>query len=230
MRYVGIWALGIIFISSAWAHCDFANCDSFTLRAGIGLHTTTVLTNNHSSQQMIGGTFTSSFSFRDEDFEYGLSSLMMSGITSRENEQKIQSSKVYGRYWFRAISFGPVVRYYVPWKSKWEFFGSLNPMYEITTLSPHNKKKIRVEGGEFKRENGLRYLGRGIMFGLGVLKNTPEKTSRIFYELTYKIIRPYKLIVMKDSSWQDTIVESKEEISQKVTEHTLAINVGMIFF
>ncbi len=230
MRYIGIWALGIIFISSAWADCDFVNCDSFSLMAGLGVHVTKVTSSGYSSGEMIGGTFSSSVSFRDNHFEYGLSSLITSGITGKDDRLEIQSSKVYGRYWFRAISFGPVIRYYVPWNLKWEIFYSLTPMYEITTLSSYNKNKIRVEGGKFNRENGLRYIGRGVMFGLGFLRKDPQKTSRIFYEITYKLIQPYRLVVMKNSSWQDTIVETKEDLHQKLTEHTLTISVGMIFF
>lgn len=220
----------LLYSSMSFSNFSFEQCDRFSLRGGIGFHTTSVLANNQSTQQLLGSTLSTSVNFRLERFEFGVNSLMVMGLSNRNNVQYIQGSRVIGRYWYRALSFGPVIRYYAPWTSKWEVYGTFSPLWEIITLSPYKTEKVKVEGGSFQKENGLRYLGRGGMLGFGILKNTPNKTDQIYYELTYKVIRPYRLVVMKNASWKETIVETKEDIQQKITEHTIAFNVGIIFF
>lgn len=219
-----------VFSSFVYSAFDFIHADRFSLRAGIGFHTTSVFANNQSSQQLFGGSLSTSPNYRFDRFELGVNSNIIFGISPRKNTQYIQGSKVNGNYWVRAISFGPVGRYYFPYNSEWEVYCLGGPLWEITTLTPLNKRKVEVEGGHFNRNNGFRYLARGGILGVGFLKKTPQKSDRIYYELTYKMMRPYRVVVMEDASWKETIVETKEDITQKVTEHTLAFYVGLILF
>ncbi|MFW5887573.1 MAG: hypothetical protein ACOCUH_02125 [Bacteriovoracia bacterium] len=176
----------------------------------------------------VGPSLSTAFTYRWSDWEAGVRSNMIAGIIG-QLKQKAQGSTITGRYWYRGISLGPVVKYfsgYTPYKN-WEIYVMAGPQYGVVTTEHFDD--VNVKGGSFNKNHRLKYEGAGGMLALGITRSSKKLTQQIYYELSYKFLSFDTVTVVSDSL-TDTDVITEEYLDYDLEEHSISLNIGFVLF
>ena len=219
----------IIFLLFVGRESALSYENNFALSAAIGFGQTEFTTSTEKDVSSASAALLTNFGYRWKNLEIDAHSSITAGISGSSFHQQAQGSNIYGRTWYRAMAFGPSIRYNSDLLivKTWQTFIKVGPQWEILTTARQGTRT--VSGGNFTPGHIVKYEGSGFHAAVGIGKKTNRHTEMTFYQITYKFISFDRLSVL-DSAGRDTNVIHREKLGYNFEEVSILLSMGWVIF
>ena len=188
-----------------------------------------VKTHTNDTDHIFGGGFNTHVAYPYKNYEFTFSSYIflanVHNLTFNANNTVVHGSGV-----LRSVSFGPILKYFTPYKPlpTWSLYLSGGPTWSLQTLKLDN---FSVTQGDFLKDYKITYNSRGILLGIGIEEKLPYKEMHpVFFEIIYNYLQAYKVSIVDASNYSEVNILSDESNNQKIFGHILMINMGITIF
>lgn len=202
--------------------------NELSLKFGPSTSMTVVKTYQQICSPSIGMGFHSHISYKWTKWEASLSSYALMAPINRARIL-VSGSDVSGSFNFRSLTFGPIMRYHLPYRPlapNWPLYALAGYM---AAQQSFKSRQVHSTGGEYEPYQKVTLESFGPIIGIGLEEEVTPKKYNFFYELVFRSLHGRRLDRVGGTHTQVKEL-STEKSPVRYHENTIQFNIGIILF